>query len=115
MDCRFVFVGIGGPGVCKDCDVIKECGLFDLIEQLPAGYICIGDAAYLPMEHFTPLFGGDLALKKDNDNFNLFASQLQIQIEMAFKMMTRKWGILQRPLLNNFYSIKHTFLCIAQL
>jgi hypothetical protein len=49
-----------------------------LIEQLPPGYICIPDCAYQPTEKVVPaIFGGDLALNKDHDNFNYYASQLR--------------------------------------
>lgn len=113
--CRFTFVGVGGPGVTKDRTAIKDSGLYDLVERLPTGYICIGDCAYQPTENLVSIFGGDLALKKDNDNFNFFASQLRIRIEMAFGLMTRKWGILQRPLSNALPSIKHIICCIARL
>ena len=90
--CRFLFLGIGGPGVTSDRMAVKECGLFDLVQNLPPGYICIADCAYQPTESLVPIFGGNLALQKDNDNFNYFASQLRIRIEMAFGLMTRKWG-----------------------
>lgn len=113
--CRFTFVGIGGPGVTKDRSAVKESGLSDLIEALPSGYVCIADCAYQPSEKLVPVFGGDLALQRDNDNFNYFASQLRIRIEMAFGLMTRKWGILQRPLCNSLFSIKHLICCIARL
>jgi hypothetical protein len=62
-----------------------------------------------------PTFGGDLDLRRENDNFNFFLSQLQIWIEMAFGWMTKKWGILQRPLTNSLSSIKHIICCIARL
>ena len=113
--CRFTFLGIGGPGVTKDRTAIKESGLYDKVENLPPGYVCIGDCAYQPTENLVPIFGGDLALRKDNDNFNFFALQLQIRIEMAFGLMTRKWGILQHPLTNSLLSIKHIICCIARL
>ena len=113
--CRFTFMGVGGPGVTKDRQGIKESGMFDKIENLPVGYVSIADCAYQPTENLVPIFGGDLALKKDNDNFNFFASQLRIRIEMAFGLMTRKWGILQRPLHNSLASIKHIICCIARL
>ena len=32
--CRFTFLGIGGPGITKDCVAIKESGLFDKVENL---------------------------------------------------------------------------------
>jgi DDE superfamily endonuclease len=45
--CRFTFLGIGGPGVTKDrTGASRDCGLYDLVENLPPGYICIGDCAY---------------------------------------------------------------------
>lgn len=113
--CRFTFLGVGGPGVTKDRTGIVESGLSMLIENLPPGYVCIGDCAYQPTENLVPIFGGDLALKKDNDNFNYYASQLRIRIEMAFGMMTRKWGILQRPLTNSLSSVKHIICCIGRL
>jgi hypothetical protein len=113
--CRFLFLGIGGPGVTSDRVAVKDSGLFDLVQSLPPGYVCIGDCAYQPTENLVPIFGGDLALQKDNDNFNYFASQLRIRIEMAFGLMTRKWGILQRPLSTSLPSMKHLICCIARL
>ena len=113
--CRFIFVGIGGPGVTKDRDGVKDSGLHNKIESLPPGYVCIGDAAYQPTEHLVPILGGNLAIKRDNNNFNYFTSQLRIHIEMAFGLMMRKWGILQHPLTNLLASIKELILCIARL
>jgi DDE superfamily endonuclease len=114
-DCRFTFLGVGGLGVTHDRNGVKDSGLFDLIEKLPTGYVVIGDSAYQPTEKMVPIFGGDLALRKDNDNFNYFASQLRIRIEMAFGLMTKKWGILHCPLSNALPSIKHLICCIARL
>lgn len=114
-DCRFTFLGIGGPGVTKDRTAVKESGLYGLIEGLPTGYICIGDCAYQPTEHLVPIFGGEQANVKDNDNFNFFASQLRIRIEMAFGLMTRKWGILQSPLGISLSNIRHLICSIARL
>ena len=112
---KFIFLGIGGPGVIKDREAIKESGLSDKVESLPQGYVVIGDCAYQATEKLVPIFGGNLALLPANDNFNYYASQLRIRIEMAFGLMTRKWGILQRPLSNPPEHIKHIILCVARL
>jgi hypothetical protein len=112
---RFTFLGVGGPGVTNDCQGIEECGLFDKIDALPTVYVTIADCAYQPTEYLVPIFGGDLVLHKDEDNFNFFASQLRIRIEMAFGVMTRKWGILQRPLTTSLASIPHIICRIACL
>ena len=115
VNCRFTFLGLGGPGVTNDRVGVEESGLAKKIESLPSGYVVIGDCAYQPTEKLIPIFGGDLALRPDNNNFNFFASQLRIRIEMAFGMMTRKWGILQRPLTNGLRSVKDIIFCIARL
>jgi DDE superfamily endonuclease len=108
-------MGIGGPGVTKDRQGVKESGLFAKVQRLPGRFICVCDCAYQATEKFVPTFGGDLALRRENDNFNFFLSQLRIRIEMAFGLMTKKWGILQRPLTNSLSSIKHIICCIARL
>jgi hypothetical protein len=84
--CRFTFLGIGGPGVTKDRTAIKDCGLYDLVENLPPGYICIANCAYQPTENLVPIFGGDLALKKENDNFNFFASQPEFHLSTTYHL-----------------------------
>jgi hypothetical protein len=62
------------------------------VESLPGLYCTIGDCAYTPMEHMVPIFLAQNA-KLKNDNFNFYASQLRIRIEMAFGQMFKKWGV----------------------
>jgi hypothetical protein len=49
------------------------------------------------------------------DNFNFYASQLSIRIEMAFGMMQRKRGILWRPVVVPIEKIKYIIEVIARL
>jgi hypothetical protein len=114
-NCRFQFIGVAGPGVMCDRDAINESGLGDLINNLPGMYCAIGDCAYLATEHVVPIFGGAQALIARNDNFNFFASQLRIRIEMAFGLMVKKWGILQRPLTHSLKNIKYIVCTIGIL
>jgi hypothetical protein len=88
-NCRFQFIGVAGPGVMGDRDAINEVELGGLILGLPGLYCAIGDCAYPASEHFVPIFGGAQALVPKNDNFNFFASQLRIRIEMAFGLMIK--------------------------
>jgi hypothetical protein len=53
------------------------------------------------------MFYGADKLKPRYDNFNFFGSQLRIRIEMAFGMMTHKWGIYWHPLLVGLDKIKY--------
>ena len=82
-----------------DRDALNEIPLGKLVKQLPGLYCAIRDCAYTPTEHLIPVFGGALALVKDNDVFNFYASHCHIRIEMAFGIMVQKWGILQQPLI----------------
>jgi hypothetical protein len=96
--CRFIHFAFAAPGVTGDRDAIKQCSLHGLIEGLPAGICVIGDAAYEATEHLVPVYQGVDKRVQKYDDFNFFASQCRIRIEMAFGMMQAKWGILQRPL-----------------
>lgn len=95
---RFVHFAFAAPGVTGDRDAIKQCSLYNLVEGLPKGVCIIGDAAYTPTEHMVPIFQGADRLNARNDNFNFYASQCRIRVEMAFGMMQSKWGALQRPI-----------------
>jgi hypothetical protein len=114
-NCHFHFIGVGGPGVMCDRDAINESGLGELINNFPGMYCAIGDCAYVATEHLVPIFGGAQALIARNDNFNFFASQLRIRIEMAFGLMVKKWGILQRPLTHSLKNIKYIICTIGIL
>jgi hypothetical protein len=114
-NCRFQFIGVAGPGVMGDRDAIKEIPLAQLIDKLPGLYCVIGDCAYTASEHLVPIFGGGHAMIRKNDNFNFYASQLRIRIEMAFGVMVKKWSILQHPLTNKLINLKSIVITIGIL
>jgi hypothetical protein len=46
-------------GLTGDAEAIQQCGLLDLINNLPLGKVVIGDAAYTPSEHdLVPMYYG---------------------------------------------------------
>lgn len=112
---RFIHYSFAAPGVTGDRDAIKQCSLFDLVESLPHGICVIGDAAYQPTEHMVPVYQGVDRLSQKYDNFNFFASQCRIRVEMAFGMMQSKWGILQRPLTCSIANMIWLVQAIARL
>ena len=114
-NCRFLFIGVAGPGVMGNRDAIKQIRLGSLIESLPGLYCAIGDCAYTASEHLVPIFRGENARTARNDNFNFFASQLRIRIEMAFGLMVNKWGILTRPLEIKVRHVKRLIVAIGRL
>jgi DDE superfamily endonuclease len=96
--CRFQFIGVAGPGVMGDRDALRTSKLFDLIKNIPSPYISIGDAGYTAFEALATIFNAYHARNPKYDNFNYFASQLRIRVEMAFGLLVMKWEILQKPL-----------------
>jgi DDE superfamily endonuclease len=106
---------VAGPGVLGDQAAVKQCGLSKLIEDLPGLLCVIGDCAYLPTEHMVPIFGGIQAKTTVNDDFNYYASQCRIRIEMAFGLMVQKWRILERPISVKLIKLHELVVCIAHL
>jgi DDE superfamily endonuclease len=98
-----------------DREAVKQVELWKLINNLPGLLCVIGDCAYPPTAHLIPIFGGAQAKVKKHDNFNYFASQCRIRIEMAFGLMVNKWGILNRPLSMRLRHVKFLVVCIARL
>jgi hypothetical protein len=100
--CRFYDLSVTGPGVMGDNEAYKQTisgpngdySLSNLIEALPIGFYCIGDAAYCPTEHLVSIYGGNEANEAKKDTYNFFASQCRIRIEMAFGLMCKKWGVV---------------------
>jgi DDE superfamily endonuclease len=71
--------------------------------------------AYSVTEKLVPMYYQPDKKKAKFDNFNFFALQLRIWIEMAFGMMQKKWGILWRPLVVPLEKIKYIVEVIARL
>ena len=66
-NCRFLFIGVGGPGVMGDREAVKESSLSELVEKLHSLLYCIGDCAYTPTEHLIPIYSADNATKSQYD------------------------------------------------
>ena len=66
------------------------------------------------LRRFSLFYGVD-ALVLENDNFNFYRSQCHIHIEMAFGMMSQKWGILKHPLSGNMQFTTEISICVAHL
>ena len=88
---RYLYYALAGLGSMNDKTAIHHCALGRYIEYLPSGYAAIGDAAYEPTEHVSSIFYGVNWSDPLHDNFNYFAWQLHICIEMAFGLMQMKW------------------------
>jgi hypothetical protein len=69
------------------------------MHALASLYYVIGECAYTPSGKMGPMYSGAEATMPRYKNFKLYASQFPKLIEMKFRFMTKKWGILSSPLL----------------
>ena len=95
---RFIFFAVAAPGKTADQVAFKRTSLPAVLAKLPSGMYVAVDAAYMLTETCMFPFTGSQRKDKDKDAFNFYLSQLRIQIEMAFGLMTNKWLILRRNL-----------------
>lgn len=114
---RFLYLSVAAPGSVNDREAIKESLLLEELEKnnTPAMFVIIGDAAYEPSERLVPMFYGISRSDKECDNYNYFASQCRIRIEMAFGLMQMKWGLLWRPMRVKLKKIKPIMFAISRL
>jgi hypothetical protein len=95
---RFIFFATVAPGKSADQTAFERTSLYQLVANLPPGYYLAADAAYTLTEKCLVPFTGSQREDKNKDAFNFFLSQLRIRIEMAFGLLTNKWGILRKNL-----------------
>ena len=111
-----LFLGVARPGVMGDRDALKMVKLGSLVESFPGLVYCvIGNCAYTATGHLVPIYQREMAQTQQNDNFDLFASQLRIRIEMAFGLIVKKWEILSRPQSMKIIKMKRLMVAIARL
>jgi DDE superfamily endonuclease len=96
-----------------DRDAISQVKLGAMVNNLPGLYCVIGDCAYTASEHMVPIDKNADKMPRQ-DNFNFYASQLRIRIEMAFGLMIKKWAILSRPLSIKLSNVKRLMVAIAR-
>ncbi len=113
--CRFYFLALAAPGRAGDVKAIAKTSVPTLLESLPPGYFVASDCAYNITEHLVALYSGFTHFLEDNDNFIFYLSQMHIQIEMAFRIMVKKWSILCSPLCIKLSNVPKLMNAIARL
>lgn len=96
---RFLFVDARMEGSCPD-SIAFQTSLFGLrmdAQPPPRPFMLVGDAAYESERWMLTPWPG-VALPPDKDAFNYYQSSARIEIECAFGLLCRRWGILWRPL-----------------
>ena len=98
---RFIDVDCSYPGSTSDSIAWLKTQVCREIEgrRIPDGFYFVGDAAYPCLQNMlTPVPGTSAEIGKWCDAYNFYQSQTRINIECAFGLLVRRWGILWKPL-----------------
>jgi hypothetical protein len=96
---RFLSVCINHPASASDFISFMRSKFYTKLTTpgfLADGLVIFGDNAYVSTDYMVTPYKNVRAGPKDD--FNFFHSQLRINIERAFGMLVKKWGVLQKPL-----------------
>jgi hypothetical protein len=97
---RFRWIGIHNPGSVHDSIAFMHGSLWRALENadsIGSGYHLVADAAYKGVKHILVPFDGQ-GLPQWHDSYNFHLSQIRIQVECAFGLLTNRWGIFWRGL-----------------
>ncbi|CAN0398877.1 unnamed protein product, partial [Ectocarpus fasciculatus] len=96
-DCRFQMLSCKSPGSTNDSIAWEYTSVFASLHKLPPEYYIIGDEGFVNIETcLTPYPGKNL--QPYYDSFNYHLSRMRQNVERAFGILVRKWGIFWRPL-----------------
>ncbi len=93
----FLWCSVATCGSTHDSTAFFSTRLFSKLQnqRLRDCWTIVADEAYgLSPNIVTPYSGSNLS--KDKDSFNFYQSRLRINIECAFGILVRRWGILWR-------------------
>jgi hypothetical protein len=96
---RFLEVWITSPASASDYITYITSPFYQNLKApgfLKPGLALFGDNAYVTKRFMVSPFKS--AVRGVRDDYNFFQSQLRIRIEMAFGMLTQRWGVLRKPL-----------------
>ena len=116
---RFIDVSILHPASASDYLAFVTSSLSERLSseatRLPEGYCLYGDAAYVN-ESFMAVPIGKVS-SGPKDDYNYFHSQVRINIECAFGILTNRWRLLKSPLHNKISINRVTALisCLCRL
>lgn len=116
---RFLDVSISHPASASDYLAFITSSLYQKLTSvdtaLPPGYCLYGDNAYVNDSFMAVPFPNTASGPKDS--YNYYHSQVRINIECAFGVLTNRWRILKAPI-NSTISVNRVMglvYCLCQL
>jgi hypothetical protein len=99
---RFLYMDVTSYGSTHDSLAFSLTELAVAMADDPSGDYLVGDAAYPALEWCITPFKGERSRVNGQDNikdiFNFYQSQVRINVECAFGMLQKRFGIFWRPL-----------------
>jgi hypothetical protein len=117
-DWRFLDIDIRWPGSTSDTMAWMTTDVYKAIQQkiIPDGFFFVGDAAYPCSKHMlTPVPGNVWSIGRWADSYNFRQSPLRINVECAFGLFMKRWGIMWKPLECSFKRAPAVFKCCVLL
>lgn len=113
---KFLMMAAEHQGACADSVAWTTCSFFTGASTadgiglqhrgIPDPYYIVADAAYALTEYvITPYEGRDLP--QDKDAYNFWHSHYRINIECAFGLLQRRWGIFRRDMEVDTHRVGH--------
>jgi len=95
---KFLFVDAQFEGSTPDSIAFANSplGIRMATKPIPRPFKLVGDAAYAAQAWMLTPYPG-VSLPPLKDNYNYFQSSYRIEIECAFGLLCRRWGIFWRP------------------
>ena len=117
---RFTDISIKFPGATSDFMAFEASDFRTNLEKegfLAPGLTIFGDNAYVNRHYMATPYTNVRASDDTRDNYNVFHSQLRINIECAFGMLVNRWGMLRQPMPQGYTIKKVTSLvhCLCRL
>ena len=115
---RFTYISAQHPASASDYLAFVTSLLYQKLTEgtgLPDGYCLYGDNAYINEMYMTVPFPNTSSGPKDA--YNYYQSQVRINIECAFGVLTNRWRLLKSPLSANS-PINHMnafLLCLCKI
>ena len=97
--CRFTYISLQHPASASDYLAFVTYSLYGQLTEgdgLPPGYCLYGDNAYVNESYMAVPFQATANGLKDSYNF--YHSQVRINIECSFGILTNRWRLLKTPL-----------------
>ena len=112
---RFIFSSVAATGRSSDKAALEKNSLHTIMSQLPLGLYIIGDAAYTVSDQMLVPFTGSSCQHPSKDAYNYFVSQMQIQIEISFGLLTNKWQVLQSSMVTSISRSSEIIMATSRL